>query len=320
MAHAYFVLREAGEPDRVLLWDTRTISIGRAPGNDLVVADDEISRKHALLEKKDDRFVVGDYRTGNGTLLNGKRVQQSAEIKAGDVIGVGKLELHFAISPTHPATLGLKVDYASHMKTVGMIPKGADGDRTMLSLTDEASSAEDEFVVEPERSSGVNAFRAGAREEADYQVRDLDDSLDQMELELASDGIPLTDDFEPLDEPAPPPPKPSGETTRARQPQPPARPAPPPAAKPAAPPVARPPAQPLARPSTQAAARPAPTTPTGDTTRSRQAGAPPAEAAPRAAASADPTTRLRKLKGALDEGLITEAEYQAKRARILDEM
>jgi hypothetical protein len=316
MAHAYFVLREAGQPDRVLLWDTRTISIGRAPGNDLVVADDEISRKHALLEKKDDRFVVGDYRTGNGTLLNGKRVDQSAEIRAGDVIGVGKLELHFVVAPAHPATLGLKVDYASHLKTVGMIPKGADGDRTMLSLTDEAASAEDDFVVEPERSSGVHAFRAGGKEESDYQVRDLDDSLDQMELELASDGVPLTDSFEPLDGPAPAPPKPSADVTRSRPPQPAARPAPPPAAKPAAPPMARPPAQPVARPAAPPAARPGPATPSGDTTRSR----PPAAGPAPAAAAADPTTRLRKLKGALDEGLITETEYQAKRARILDEM
>jgi predicted component of type VI protein secretion system len=200
MAHAYFVLREAGQPDRVLVWDTRTVAIGRAPGNDLVVSDDEISRKHALLEKKHDRFVIGDYRTGNGTFVNDERLQGSAELRAGDRVRIGKLELEFVVADTHPATLGLKVEYASHLKTVGSLPKAVDGDRTMLSLTDTAAD-DDEFVVEPERSAGGSAFRAGGRDDADFQVRDLDDSLDQMDLSLASDDLGLDDAFDAAGEP-----------------------------------------------------------------------------------------------------------------------
>lgn len=41
MAHTYFVIKEPGEPDQVLVWDTRTLSIGRSPENDLVVEDEE---------------------------------------------------------------------------------------------------------------------------------------------------------------------------------------------------------------------------------------------------------------------------------------
>jgi len=290
MAHAYFVLREAGKSDSILVWDTRTISIGRGPDNDLVVDDDEISRKHALIEKKDDRFAIGDYRTGNGTFVNGQRVQQSVEIRAGDVIRIGKLELAFVIAAEHPANRGLKVAYASHMKTVGKIPKGADGDRTMLSLTDTAGGEDDEFVVEPERSSGVGAFRSGPRDEtSDFQVRDLDESLDSMDLDLASDDLPISDGLEPAA--APPPP------------------AKPPAARPAAP-----------RP---APAKPPAPTPVGDKTQPRRPPGASAPAPPPAAASArteDPTQRLRALKGLLDEGLITEDEYRAKRQRILDAM
>ena len=290
MAHAYFVLREAGKSDRILVWDARSISIGRGPDNDLVVDDDEISRKHALIEKKDDRFAIGDYRTGNGTFVNGQRVQQSAEIHAGDVIRIGKLELEFVIAAEHPANRGLKVAYASHMKTVGKIPKGADGDRTMLSLTDTAGGENDEFVVEPERSSGVGAFRSGPRDDSsDFQVRDLDESLDSMNLELDADDLPISDGLEPAA--APPPP------------------AKPPAARPAPP-----------RP---APAKPPAPTPIGDKTQPRR---PPGASAPTpspAAASArteDPTQRLRALKALLDEGLITEDEYRAKRERILDAM
>jgi predicted component of type VI protein secretion system len=314
MAHAYFVLRETGKSDRVLIWDTRTLSIGRAPGNDLVIDDDEISRKHALIEKKDDRFAVGDYRTGNGTFVNGQRIQQSAEIRAGDVIRVGKVELVFVIDAAHPGNRGAKVEYASHMKTVGSIPKGADGDRTMLSLTDTAG-ADDEFVVEPERSSGAGAFRSGVRDDgpgSDFQVRDLDESLDQMDLELASDDMGLSDGLEPAAAAAPPPRAPAPKPVAAVA-------AKPPAARPPAPsaPAARPP------PPKAPAARPPAATPSGDTTRTRPSQGPAAPVrapASAAAPSADPMQRLRALKTLLDEGLITEAEYQAKRARILDAM
>ena len=36
----------------MLVWDTRTLAIGRAKENDIVVADNEISRKHALFKKE----------------------------------------------------------------------------------------------------------------------------------------------------------------------------------------------------------------------------------------------------------------------------
>jgi hypothetical protein len=34
MAHLYFLMKEPGQTDRLLIWDTRTLSIGRSPENE----------------------------------------------------------------------------------------------------------------------------------------------------------------------------------------------------------------------------------------------------------------------------------------------
>ena len=50
---------------------SRVISIGRDPSNDLVLSDSMVSRRHAILEQRDDVFVLRDNGSANGTLVNG---------------------------------------------------------------------------------------------------------------------------------------------------------------------------------------------------------------------------------------------------------
>jgi predicted component of type VI protein secretion system len=288
MAHTFFVVREPGQPDRILVWDTRTISVGRGAENDLVLDDEEISRKHAQFEKEGNALLVGDYRTGNGTYLNGERMlKERATLKPGDVVSVGKLQLELILSSAHPSSLGLRVDYSSQLKTMGMLPKGADAGRTMIGMV--VQGQDEQFVVEPERRSGRTAFKAGAKDDHDFQMRELDESLGEMELDVGAGfgsstagGDDLFGDSDPL------------ELDVTAEPEPAPR------------------AQPAPQQAPQPTPQPAP----------RQA-APPARGSAADAVAAplgDPKERLRKLKALLDEGLITDAEYQARRARILDEI
>lgn len=299
MAHLYFLMKRPEQDDRILIWDTRTLSIGRAPENDLTLEDDEVSRKHVLLTHENGVFEAGDYRTGNGTYINGTRVSQKKSFKPGDTLGIGKLQMEFNESEEHPAKLGLKADYASHLKTMGMMPgmsDDGDANATVLGLGDDSKAFADEFVIEPERGSGEVAFVVGEEGDNQFQMRELDDSLNDMDFDL--DGGMA------FEEPVEPPPEtiPLSLELETTEPPPAAPPAPPaaaPAAAPAAPAAA--PAAPAA--STAPATTAAGTTASGDS----QSGA-------------DPTERLRKLKLLHDEGLITEDEFQAKRAQILSEM
>lgn len=66
----------------------RATRIGRAPGNDLIVADLVVSRRHAELRAGPRGYEIVDLGSHNGTYLNGLRVNR-APVGPGDVIGVG---------------------------------------------------------------------------------------------------------------------------------------------------------------------------------------------------------------------------------------
>jgi len=261
MAHTYFIIREPGEPDRILVWDTRTLSIGRSPENDLVMEDDEVSRKHALFKNERGAMEVGDYRTGNGTFVNGKRVHQTARIRSGDAITLGKLQFELRHGDEHPAKLGMKLSYASHLKTVGNIPQAGDAGSTMIGILEDTQEADEPFVIETDRAAGGHAFVLEGDAEDALQMEAPEEKLDDFSLEIDEGvGGPVLDLDAELD-----------------------------LMDPAEPPVAKP------RP-------PAPTPGTNAQTGS------------------DLMARMQKLKALHDAGLITDTEFQAKRAEILSEV
>ncbi|MGW1286197.1 FHA domain-containing protein [Streptomyces sp. NPDC001118] len=67
----------------------RTVRIGRAPENDLVVDDLIVSRRHAELRAHlDGTYEIIDLGSHNGTYLNGRPVTR-APVGPGDIVGVG---------------------------------------------------------------------------------------------------------------------------------------------------------------------------------------------------------------------------------------
>ena len=62
-----------------------SLVVGRAPGNDIVLEDDRVSREHAKVEAQGDRCFVVDLESANGTFVNGRLVSRH-ELTAGDEI------------------------------------------------------------------------------------------------------------------------------------------------------------------------------------------------------------------------------------------
>jgi hypothetical protein len=70
------------------------LTIGRAPTNDLAMADASVSSEHCRIKSEDGAFVVYDVQSTNGTLVNGQEIQRHA-LRPGDVITLGKVNIKF---------------------------------------------------------------------------------------------------------------------------------------------------------------------------------------------------------------------------------
>jgi pSer/pThr/pTyr-binding forkhead associated (FHA) protein len=71
--------------------------IGRADDCHMRPKSDAISRNHCAILVKEDCVVIRDLNSRNGTFVNGERIQGDCELKAGDKIGIGKLEFEAVI-------------------------------------------------------------------------------------------------------------------------------------------------------------------------------------------------------------------------------
>ena len=70
------------------------IHIGRGLSADLHLDESSVSRRHAILVPRAAGARILDDRSSNGTLVNGRRVQQ-ADLTNGDVIVVGRVVLRY---------------------------------------------------------------------------------------------------------------------------------------------------------------------------------------------------------------------------------
>lgn len=72
-----------------------TVTIGRAPENGIVLADEQVSRRHAIVQAQEREFWLVDLGSANGSLVNGRRVAQPVRLQHGDVISLPGVELAF---------------------------------------------------------------------------------------------------------------------------------------------------------------------------------------------------------------------------------
>ena len=75
--------------------ETFPFTIGRQPGNSLVLPELAISRRHALINRVGDRYIIEDLHSINGIMVNGRR-RDTAVLRAGDAVQIGSVELVFS--------------------------------------------------------------------------------------------------------------------------------------------------------------------------------------------------------------------------------
>lgn len=90
----------------------RSQTIGRDPGNDIVVDDLMVSRHHAELVASDGSFEIVDLGSQNGTYVNGTKVSR-VPILPGDMVSVGGTSLLFGPDGLRLAAARPGVSYAA---------------------------------------------------------------------------------------------------------------------------------------------------------------------------------------------------------------
>jgi pSer/pThr/pTyr-binding forkhead associated (FHA) protein len=114
--YPFLVVVRGEEEGREIELTRAQVTMGRGVDNDLVFPDIACSRRHCILEELGGDFVIADLGSGNGTLVNGIRIQR-AVLGDGDEIEIGSTILQFnmpfavsghrgaqiqAVTSTHP--------------------------------------------------------------------------------------------------------------------------------------------------------------------------------------------------------------------------
>jgi adenylate cyclase len=114
--------------------------VGRAPASDIPVVDPTISRRHAEVECNENRVVVRDLGSSNGTFLNGNRVD-TAVVSVGDTITFGKVgfRLQEAAAPSRDEAKRRSPTGATILRQLSMRDPSASIDSLKTPLYDGSS-------------------------------------------------------------------------------------------------------------------------------------------------------------------------------------
>jgi hypothetical protein len=96
--HARLTLVDSPPKEQHFNLHEHTITtIGRAPGNDIILSDPSISRYHAQLRFEAGRWIIEDKNSSLGTYVNGRRIRWPQPIAHGDQLRLAHTLLLFSI-------------------------------------------------------------------------------------------------------------------------------------------------------------------------------------------------------------------------------
>jgi uncharacterized RDD family membrane protein YckC len=86
----YQLVAQAGpRAGEVIALNQPVLTLGRQRTNDVMLLDEEVSRRHARLEVQGGELVLWDEASSNGTYVNGAAIVEPTRLHAGDVVEVG---------------------------------------------------------------------------------------------------------------------------------------------------------------------------------------------------------------------------------------
>ena len=100
---AYLVVKDGNSwRDVFRLNPDQVTTVGRAPTNRIVIHDELCSRNHCEVFHDDEKWMLKDLGSRNGTLINGMRVDGEWELQEAERIQIGSCELGFTFDISQP--------------------------------------------------------------------------------------------------------------------------------------------------------------------------------------------------------------------------
>ncbi|HVW25314.1 MAG TPA: sigma 54-interacting transcriptional regulator [Polyangiaceae bacterium] len=138
----------AGQPAlRALPVSESGVELGRSAPAGLLGDDERVSRRHVHVVRKEQRFVVTDLGTRNGTFVDGKRLEGSGTFTAPSLVRIGR-SLLWAVEDISPFADGDAVPSLAAGPVVGGLLRRAWGEIAL------ASKAEGTLFIRGESGSG----------------------------------------------------------------------------------------------------------------------------------------------------------------------
>ena len=125
MAKIFFVGLDGTEKS-YRLQTHRPFTVGRDPGNDIILRDPKVSRHHAEIVFERGFFVLHDLSSANGTYVNARRVRvapltHGAKLRMGN--SYGRFSEELPTEADHPAAEGSQG--GEQRQSVGVLPATA---------------------------------------------------------------------------------------------------------------------------------------------------------------------------------------------------
>jgi pilus assembly protein CpaF len=97
------VITEKGGAQRRMEFEKAEVTIGRVQGNDIILPKGNVSKRHSRIVLKDNRFIVVDLKSTNGTYVNGRKITSPLVVKPGDKIYIGDFIMTVEDGPSSAA-------------------------------------------------------------------------------------------------------------------------------------------------------------------------------------------------------------------------
>ncbi len=89
-AQFQLVMHSGPTPGKTFPLEGDVLTIGREAGNQIIINDAEVSRKHSQLVFQGGKYVLTDLGSTNGTFVNGQRLTGQHVLLSGEIISLGE--------------------------------------------------------------------------------------------------------------------------------------------------------------------------------------------------------------------------------------